>query len=91
MFAIHHIKRVRAVESSYEDASYLTLKFEGEDLGGPLEIELVLYFHTPVKGQIRGLAQAINEAEAYTHFTGEAPEDPPTTPSGRPYDRDDVR
>lgn len=93
MFAIHHIKRVHAVESSVEDATYLTLKLEGRDLEGVTEVEIVLYFYSPEVGQIQALARAINgtalaAAPVKKIFVDE--DDPPTTPSGRPYDRDDV-
>ncbi len=99
MHAIHHIKRVTAELGQFETSNYMTLVFQGEDLSGSLRTEIVLYFEKPVPGQIAALAEAINradeiadEAAIMSPGLGQGPEDPcPTTPSGRPYDRDEVR
>jgi len=89
MLAIHHIKSICAEGGTSPESTYMTLKFQGEDLDGVLNTEVVLYFNRPLRGQIAALVAAINRADEEAD-RAEPYEPAPTTPSGRPYDNDNI-
>jgi hypothetical protein len=64
MFAIHHIKGIKAIPGHSPASNYITLEFTGQNLEGPLAAEIVLYFDNPLAGTLHTLAEGINAAMA---------------------------